>query len=87
MENIPLAAHDTQMARMTRIIKWLIIGWVLTCTLFIGTLWSMQTDTVTTTETVSQEGGEGGTNMYAGDDMSIGETDSNQDNGKENNHL
>lgn len=27
MQTIPLAAHDTMMARMTRIIKWLIIGW------------------------------------------------------------
>lgn len=74
MQTIPLAAHDTQMARMTRIIKWVIIGWVLTCALFVGTLWQIDSSTVTSTETVSQDSGDGGSNLYAG-----GETNDNAD--------
>ncbi len=85
MQTIPLAAHDTQMARMTRIIKWVIIGWVLTCALFVGTLWQVNTDTITTTETkeVTQDSGDGGSNLYAGGDMSIGNPEG--DNDKEDN--
>lgn len=87
VQMIPLAAHESAMARDHKVIKWLVIGWAVSMLVMGATIysyanaeWEYTTETTTTetTETVSQDGGEGGSAIYAEGDVN-GATDGNED--------
>lgn len=75
LQKIPLAAHESELSRMHKLVKILLIGWAVTLALALCVIYSYATSEyevtteTTTTETVSQDGGEGGSNVYAGGDV------------------
>ena len=87
---IPYIAHESEVARLERIIKRL---WILCIIIFVALiatngawLWyESQWEDVTVTQEVTQDSGEGGTNTYSGNVVGgdyYGETES-QNNGQE----
>lgn len=79
VQMIPLAAHESAMARDHKVIKWLAIGWAASMLMMGATIYSYAnaeweyttetTTTETTTETVDQDSGDSGYNIYAGEDV------------------
>lgn len=84
VQTITVAAHESECARLHKIVKWLIIGWAVTA-VFLGSIvysfvfgeYEVTTETTTTTEETwtsenSADSGDGGV-AYAGDgDLSVG---------------
>lgn len=81
IQSIPLAAHENDMARNHKVIKWLIIGWAVSVIILSSVVYSLsfgweETTTTTTTtteetttdESVTQDSGDNGSNVYAGGD-------------------
>lgn len=86
--NIDYIAHEAIVARMERIINKLWIALLIMIFLFMASnamwIWrDSQYENVVTTETVTQDSGDGGSNTFTGDFIGgdyYGETDSNTDN-------
>lgn len=77
IDTVSAAVFEAQAHRHMQLVRWMVIGWAATAVVlcfvllaFIGT-WSEEvtTETWTETTTVSQDGGDGGTNNYAGGDL------------------
>lgn len=69
LETIPLAAYEAQASRFTRIIKYLIFGWVVSVValglvLVISLSYSDEVITETTSSEISQDSGDNGSNNY-----------------------
>lgn len=84
-QQVPLVLHESAMARDHRIMRWLIVAWAASVIMLGAIVYAYataeyevttETTTTETTETVSQDGGEGGSAVYAEGDV-IGETDDN----------
>ena len=80
IQSIPLAAHENDMARNHKVIKWLIIGWAVSVIILSSVVYSLSfgweetTETTTTEKTITQDSGDSGSNVYAGGDI-VGEAD------------
>ena len=92
IETVPLAAYESLSTRLTRIIKYLIMGWALSMiamglVLVISFSYSEEVMTETITNEVEQEADESGSNTFTGGDYYGGQTDSqtdgNEDDGQE----
>ena len=81
IQTIPLTAHESECTRLHKTIKWLIIGWAVSVLLLVSLCYSFafsEYETTTTTETtteetytdesVAQDSGDSGSNIYAGGD-------------------
>lgn len=76
VEMVPLAAYESLATRLSRIIKYLIIGW--TCSMFaLGLILviSMSYTEQVVMDTVTQEADNYGSNTYAGGDYYDSEAD------------
>lgn len=83
VQMIPLAAHESAMARDHKVIKWLVIGWAASM-LMMGAViysyanaeWEYTTETTTTetTETyeTSADSGDGGVAFAGEGDLTVG---------------
>lgn len=81
---VPLAAYESLATRMTRIIKYMIIGWALSMVAMgLVLVISFSYSEEVMTETVTQEADDYGSNTFAGGDYYDSETDSYEDNGQE----
>lgn len=73
VEMVSLAAYESQGSRFMRIIRWLVLGWTLSMVawgLAFVICTSYAEEVVTeTTETVTQDSGDNGSNHYIGGDM------------------
>lgn len=83
-ESIPYVAYEAAIARLDHTNKrlWILIL-VLTAVICFLVWRDMQYEDVVTTETVTQDSGDGGSNTFTGDFVGgdyYGETDSNTDN-------
>lgn len=88
VQTIPLTAYESLMTRMSRIVKWLIMGWALSVialglVLVISLSYSEEVMTETVTNDVEEEADDFGSNTFAGGDyygsQTNGETDSYED--------
>lgn len=73
VQTIPLAAYESQGTSFRRIIKWLIMGWAISMVamglvLVISLSYTEEVMTETT-ETITQDSGDNGSNHYIGGDM------------------
>lgn len=79
VEMVSLAAYESQGSRFIRIIRWLIMGWVISmvawglafviCTSYAE---EVVTETTETTAEVIQDASDSGSNVYAGGDVNGG---------------
>lgn len=91
IETVPMAAHEAQAERYTRIIVFMAIGWAVSVLLLsIIVLFAISTEIetveeiVTTTEEVTQDADNYGSNFYAGGDMNNDGASDGQDNADAN---
>lgn len=89
-KQIPYIAHESEVARLERIIKRM---WILCIIIFValigtnaGWIWyESQWEDVTVSQEITQDSGDGGTNTYSGNVIGgdfYGDTE-NQNNGKD----
>lgn len=77
---VPLAAYESLATRFSRIIKWLIFGWVLSViALGLVLVISFSYSEEVITDTVTQESESYGSNLYAGGDYYGDEADGDAD--------
>lgn len=85
VQTVPLVVYESAMAREHRLMRWLIVAWAASVIMLGAIIYvyataeyevTTETTTTETTETVSQDGGEGGSAVYAEGGV-IGETDDN----------
>lgn len=75
VQMVPITAYESLSTRLFRVIKWLIMGWAISVialglVIVMSLSYTEQTvEEVTTTETVTQDGGDGGSNHYIGGDL------------------
>ena len=80
VQTIPLAAHESIVSRLCRIIKWVIMGWAITAiAMGLVLVISLSYSEDIMTETVTQEADDYGYNTYAGGDYYGGTTDDYED--------
>lgn len=85
VQMIPLAAHETAMARENRVIRWLIACWMVSVVVLGAIIysyataeWDYTTETTTTeTTTESADSGDYGNAIVGDGDITIGEGDPN----------
>lgn len=88
IQMVPLAAYEAQAERCVRTVKYMSAGWVVTVLALIFVMLSIifyaevETEAVETTETITQDSGDGGINAYAGGDFNG--SANNYQNGKDN---
>ena len=85
IQTVPLAAYESMSTRLSRIIKWLIMGWALSMVAFglvlvISLSYSEEvvSESTETTAEVIQDAESSGSNYYAGGDLN-GYTEGNTD--------
>lgn len=79
LQTVPLVLHESAMAREHRIMRWLVVGWAVTALVLGAIIFcyanaehevTTETATETTTdESVSQDSGDGGYNVYSSGDV------------------
>lgn len=73
VQMVPITAYESLSTRLFRVIKWLIMGWAISViALGLALVISMSyTEEVMTetTETITQDSGDGGANHYIGGDL------------------
>lgn len=87
VQMIPLAAHESAMARDHKVIKWLVIGWAASMLMMGAVIYSYAnaeleyttetTTTETTTETYenSADSGDGGVAFAGEGDLTVGDSE------------
>ena len=88
MPDVPYLSHEEEMTRMERNIKRWFIGWIITFAALVLTnigwvVYESQFEDIVSTQTVTQDSGEGGNNTFTGDFYGgdyNGETDGNTNN-------
>lgn len=88
MPDVPYLAHEEEMTRMERNVKRWFIGWIITFAALVLTnigwvVYESQFEDIVSTQTVTQDSGEGGNNTFTGDFYGgdyNGEADSNTNN-------
>lgn len=71
VQMVSLAAYESQGTSFRRIIKWLIMGWAISMVAMglVLVISMSYTEEVMTTETITQDSGDNGSNHYIGGDM------------------
>lgn len=82
VEMVSLAAYESQGSRFMRIIRWLVLGWMLSMigwglAFVICTSYAEEVVTETTTSEIMQDADNYGSNVYAGGDYYDSQADSN----------
>ena len=86
--DVPYLVHEEELVRMERNVKRWFIGWIITFVALILTnigwvVYESQFEDIVSTQTVTQDSGEGGSNSFEGDFYGgnyNGEADGNKNN-------
>lgn len=95
IQSIPLAAHENDMARNHKVIKWLIIGWAVSVIILSSVVYYLsfgyETTTTTTTEETwttenTSDSGDGGVAYSGSGDLTVGYGEQQDDVHEEDDH-